>query len=369
MTEKRKIHLVAGARPNFMKVGPLYHALTKTEWAEPILVHTGQHYSSELSDVFLRDLGLPAPHFRLQAIGTTHAEQTAAILTAYETLCLRNPPDWVVVVGDINSTIAAALAAKKLNLPVAHLEAGLRSGDRTMPEELNRLLVGAIADLHWTPSEDADANLLREGVDPERIVRVGNVMIDAFCMLKDCIAKADIVSRLGLTPMSYAVVTMHRPVNVDHPDSLLKIVGQLLEISKFLPVVFPVHPRTHARLVSFGLLEKLSTVNLCLLAPLGYIDFMNLVSSSRLVVTDSGGIQEETTYLGIPCLTARDSTERPATVIYGSNRLVAISGIAVEAKKILSSSVLRKQCNIPLWDGNASERIVSSLGNQLRLRP
>lgn len=361
MADRMQIHLVAGARPNFMKVGPLYHALSKTDWAAPILVHTGQHYSTEMSDVFLHDLGLPSPHFHLQAAGTTHAEQTAAVLTAYEALCLRSRPDWVVVVGDINSTIAATLAAKKLNLPVAHLEAGLRSGDRTMPEEINRLLVDAIADLLWTPSEDADANLLHEGVSPERIVRVGNVMIDAYCMLQERIANAGTLARLGLESLSYAVVTMHRPVNVDQSESLSAVVDQLIALSAHIPVVFPIHPRTRARLTSFGLLDRLARADLHLLEPLGYIEFMNLVSNCRLVVTDSGGIQEETTYLGIPCLTARESTERPVTISLGSNRLITPGRIADEAMSVVSSSTARMNTKIPLWDGHASDRIVDSL--------
>jgi UDP-N-acetylglucosamine 2-epimerase (non-hydrolysing) len=364
MPDRMNIHLVAGARPNFMKVGPLFHALAKTDWATPILVHTGQHYSPEMSDVFLRDLGLPSPHFHLQAAGTTHAEQTAAVLVAYEALCLSSRPDWVVVVGDINSTIAAALAAKKLNLPVAHLEAGLRSGDRTMPEEINRLLVDAIADILWTPSEDADANLLREGVAPERIDRVGNVMIDAYCMLERRIAAAGTVSRLGLEALSYAVVTMHRPVNVDNREPLAAIVDQLIELSGIIQVVFPIHPRTRARLESFGLLESLQRARIRLQEPLGYIEFMNLVSNCRLVVTDSGGIQEETTYLGVPCLTARESTERPVTLSLGSNRLISPTNIANEARSVMSVVGKRMSTSVPLWDGHASDRIVDSLRRQ-----
>lgn len=366
MAEKMQIHLVAGARPNFMKVGPLYHALSKTDWAAPILVHTGQHYSTEMSDVFLCDLGLPAPNFHLQAAGGTHAEQTAAVLTAYESLCLRCRPHWVVVVGDVNSTLAAALAAKKLNLPVAHLEAGLRSGDRAMPEEINRLIVDAIADLLWTPSQDADANLLREGVAPERIVRVGNVMIDAYCMLKERIVAAGTAARLGLAPMTYAVVTMHRPANVDHRDSLSAIVDQLVELSGHIPVVFPVHPRTRTRLETFGLTERLRRDRILLLEPLGYIEFMNLVSNCRLVVTDSGGIQEETTYLGVPCLTARESTERPITISLGSNRLIAAASLAEESLSLLSSDAARMRTVVPLWDGRAADRIVESLLAQRR---
>jgi UDP-N-acetylglucosamine 2-epimerase (non-hydrolysing) len=364
MPDHVRIHLVAGARPNFMKVGPLYHALVNTDWADPVLVHTGQHFSAGMSDVFLRDLGLPTPHYHLQASGTTHAEQTAAVLTAYEVLCLRDRPDWVVVAGDINSTLAAALAAKKLNLGVAHLEAGLRSGDRSMPEEINRLLVDSISDLFWTPSEDADDNLLREGAHPERIVRVGNIMIDAYCMLKERIAGALTVAQLGLPLFSYAVVTMHRPVNVDHFQSLSLIVDQLLKLASSIPVVFPVHPRTRSRLESFGLIHKLVNVGIQLIEPLGYIEFMNLLSNCRLAVTDSGGIQEETSYLGVPCLTARDSTERPITLSLGSNRLIAIHQIAQEVESVLSTRDLRLPTHIPLWDGRTAERIIESIGSR-----
>lgn len=367
MPDKMRIHLVAGARPNFMKVGPLYHALAETDWADPVLVHTGQHFSAEMSDVFFRDLGLPRPHFHLQASGTTHAEQTAAVLTAYEALCLRNRPDWVVVVGDINSTIAATLVAKKLNLSVAHLVAGMRSGDRTMPEEINRLLVDAVADpLLWTPSEDADANLSLEGVAPERIVRVGNIMIDAYCMLQERVAEPGTAARLGLQPLSYAVVSMHRPVNVDHRENLSVIVDQLIKLAASIPVVFPVYPRTRSRLELFDLMHKLSNAGIRLLEPLGYIEFMNLVANCRIVVTDSGGIQEETSYLGVPCLTAHESTERPITLNLGSNQLIAISRIEQAAKSVMETVSSRMNTTIPLWDGHTAERVVESLFRQQR---
>jgi UDP-N-acetylglucosamine 2-epimerase (non-hydrolysing) len=361
MSSKMRIHLVTGARPNFMKVGPLYHALVETVWADPLLVHTGQHFSTAMSDVFLRDLGLPSPHFHLQSSGTTHAEQTASVLKAYEALCLRNRPDWVVVVGDINSTIAATLAAKKLNLPVAHLEAGLRSGDRTMPEEINRLIVDRVADLLWTPSEDADTNLLAEGIAHERIVRVGNIMIDAYCMLQERIVQASTAACLGLQPLSFAVVTMHRPVNVDHLENLSVVVDQLIKLAASIPVVFPVHPRTRLRLEYFNLMNKLRSAGIELLEPLGYIEFMNLIMNCRLVVTDSGGIQEETSYLGVPCLTVRESTERPITLSLGSNQLISILQIEPAAKLVLEKAAARKNTSIPLWDGHTAERVAESL--------
>jgi UDP-N-acetylglucosamine 2-epimerase (non-hydrolysing) len=361
MSDKLRIHIVAGARPNFMKVGPLYHALKKTNWADPVLVHTGQHFSVEMSDVFLRDLGLPTPHYHLQASGSTHAEQTANVLIAYEKLCWHNRPDWVVVVGDINSTIAATLAAKKLNLFVAHLEAGLRSGDRTMPEEINRLMVDTVADLLWTPSEDADANLLREGISPNRIVRVGNIMIDAYRMLKDRIDKVDTVTRFGLKPLNYVVVTIHRPVNVDHCDNLSIITEQLVRLADSIPVVFVVHPRTRLRLNSFGLVHILGNAKIHILEPLGYIEFMSLVTNCRVVVTDSGGVQEETSYLGVPCLTARKFTERPITLSIGSNQLISISHIEQAAKLVMKRNSMRIKTDIPLWDGHAAERVVDSI--------
>ena len=365
MSSKIKIHLIAGARPNFMKVGPLYHELLKTDWANPILVHTGQHYSADMSDVFLRDLGLPAPNFHLHATGATHGAQTAAVLTKYESLCLSDHPDWVIVVGDINSTLAATLAAKKLNLPVAHLEAGLRSGDRTMPEEINRILVDSVADLLWTPSEDADANLWQEGVDKKQIMRVGNIMIDSYLMLKNRIDSANIFYKIGLEAASYAVVTMHRPVNVDTRERLSIVIDQLIRMSENLKIAFPVHPRTYARLESFNLLSRLNKANILLLKPQGYIEFMNLVTNSRLVVTDSGGIQEETSYLGIPCLTARESTERGITVSLGSNKLIAISDIADEVQSILNHSKTRADISIPLWDGHTAKRVVESLSQRI----
>lgn len=356
---KRRIHLVAGARPNFMKIGPVFHALSATDWAEPVLVHTGQHFSAEMSDVFLRDLRLPVPAFHLMASGDTHAQQTSAVLLAYEALCMRDRPDWVVVAGDVNSTLAACLAAKKLNLPVAHLEAGLRSRDRTMPEEINRLAVDAISDLLWTPSADADMNLLGEGVPRTRICRVGNVMIDAYCSLKDIIAEVAMPATLGLNRERYVVITLHRPVNVDTCESLSAIVEQLIHLQRDVRLVFPAHPRTRERLVRDGLWRRLEQSGVRMLPPLRYIEFMSLVEGSAAVITDSGGVQEETTYLGIPCLTVRESTERPITVTHGTNRLVSFASIAEETRRALSRTTSRP--SIPLWDGKTAARIVDSL--------
>ena len=360
---KRRIHLVGGARPNFMKVGPVFHALTKSDWADPVLVHTGQHSSADMSDVFFRDLQLPTPHVHLMASGDSHAKQTAAVLVAYEALCVRDRPDMVVVVGDVNSTLAACLAAKKLDLPVAHLEAGLRSGDRTMPEEINRLAVDAIADLLWTPSEDADRNLLKEGIPPERIDRVGNVMIDAYCLMEPAIDRAAVAQSLGLEHKPYVVVTLHRPVNVDARAALAVLVDQLVALQREVAVVFPVHPRTQRQLDQYQLGSVLEQAGVRVLPPLGYIEFMSLVKGSAAVVTDSGGVQEETSYLGIPCVTVRETTERPVTVTHGTNRLVSVASLAREGGAAAARP--RAAIRIPLWDGKAAGRVEQSLRHRM----
>lgn len=354
------IHLIAGARPNFMKISPLWHVLSNGDWCQPKIVHTGQHYDVEMSDSFFEDLALPKPHFALGVGSGTHAEQTARVMIAYEKVCMSDPPDLVIVVGDVNSTIAAALVAKKLGCPLAHLEAGLRSYDRSMAEEINRLATDAISDILWTPSRDASENLRREGVSAEKIEFVGNIMIDSFEMQRDAIKKVTL-DHIKFSKKSFGVVTLHRPSNVDMHDRLQAIVLNLLKVAKSLPLVFSVHPRTRASLDRFKLFPKLKHRNIHILEPMSYRAFMALVQNSLLLITDSGGIQEETSYLGIPCLTLRKNTERPVTVTEGTNQLVKLDFLSQQVSKIVHGA---SNCGAPvidLWDGKTAERIAQSL--------
>src|ERR1044072_8733055 len=319
-----KVINVVGARPNFMKVAPIVAAMKRGEREfTPLVVHTGQHYDAAMSDAFFADLDLPQPDVHLGVGSASHAAQTAAVLERFEPVVIQEKPDWVLVVGDVNSTFAAALVCVKLGVKVAHVEAGLRSRDRTMPEEINRVLTDQIADVLFTPSADADENLLAEGIPKERIRLVGNVMIDSLQKNLD-VARALLTrEQLGVAGIDYALLTLHRPSNVDMRDSFERILDALESISSRLPIVFPVHPRTKKTIAALGLRERVESIkDLRMVEPLGYLDFLNLSRSARLVLTDSGGIQEETTALGIPCLTLRENTERPITVEMGTNMIV-----------------------------------------------
>lgn len=371
------IHLICAARPNFMKIAPLYHALAAQDWAEPVIVHTGQHYDINMSDAFFQDLKLPAPHIHLEVGSGSHAEQTGKVMMAYEKVVLETRPHMIVVVGDVNSTIACTLAAVKIyyaeNLPgykinkpvIAHLEAGLRSRDRTMPEEVNRLATDVLADVLWTPSRDGDENLQNEGVAAEKIQFVGNIMIDSLEMMRPHIESIDEYTPLGLEKGKYAVVTLHRPANVDHADSLNMLVTMLDNISQKLAIVFPIHPRTRASLKKHDLLDTLeNNQNIKITEPLNYIRFMNLVFNSQMAITDSGGLQEETTVLGIPCLTMRPNTERPITISIGTNRLCTLDNVEQYVDSIVAEDFPKGE--VPeYWDGATAQRITGEINKLL----
>jgi len=362
---KIKALIVVGARPNFMKAAPICAEMRRRPGEFSVkVVHTGQHYDAAMSDAFFADLGLPEPDFHLGVGSASHTVQTAKIMMAFEPVVEAERPDWVLVVGDVNSTMACSLVCAKMGVKVAHVEAGLRSGDRSMPEEINRIVTDAVADLLLTPSPDADANLKREGVPAEIIRFVGNVMIDS---LFENLKRAEISvvrEELGLAEGGYAVLTMHRPSNVDERENLKPLVEALIEIAERVPIIFPVHPRTKAKIEEFGLNEEINASSLKLIEPLGYVDFLRLYSGARFVVTDSGGLQEETTALGIPCLTIRENTERPITVEMGTNRVVGADPEKLKrsAFEILESDRRPTDKRIPpLWDGKAAVRICEAL--------
>jgi UDP-N-acetylglucosamine 2-epimerase (non-hydrolysing) len=355
------IHLVCAARPNFMKVAPLYHALKKEDWATPVIVHTGQHYDLNMSEAFFEDLQLPKPDIYLGVKSGSHAEQTGKVMMSYEKVLYDQSPDLVVVVGDVNSTMAATIAASKMGIKVAHLEAGLRSHDRSMPEEINRLVTDVLADMLWTPSRDASENLIKEGISEDKIYFVGNIMIDSLEMLRQKIEVQNTYHTFGLREAGYGIVTLHRPSNVDNTDVLKQICEILRTISDKVPLVFPIHPRTRRNMEENYLLSALeSSRKLYLPEPLSYIRFMNLIFNCSFVITDSGGIQEETTYLGIPCLTIRENTERPITVTHGTNQLCGLDELKQKTEEIMMGNVPKPK-KIELWDGDTAGRIIEIL--------
>ena len=367
-----KLILVCGARPNFMKVAPIIRAIDKrsgtsnSELVEPILVHTGQHYDYEMSQIFFQDLDLPQPDIHLGVGSGTHAEQTGKVMIKFEKVLLKEKPDLVIVVGDVNSALAAALAAVKLHIPVAHVEAGLRSYDRTMPEEINRLLTDHISDYLFTTSKYDDDNLKREGISGEKIFRVGNIMVDSLLSNKQVAEKSNILSQLNLTKQNYALLTLHRPSNVDDKQSLIRIMSALRQVARRIQIVFPAHPRTQKNIASFRLGEFFQDKAIQLIKPLGYLDFLNLEMNSRFVITDSGGIQVETTVLGIPCLTVFDSPLWTITHKQGTNILAGSNSqkLIQEAFKILSGKGKKGKCP-ELWDGRAAERIVNMIYSKI----
>ena len=365
-----KVIVVAGARPNFMKVAPLMKAidqynLHRVNGSKPIearLVHTGQHYDEAMSDVFFRELCIRPPDINLGVGSGSHAAQTAALMIKFEPVCETEKPDWVVVVGDVNSTLACTLVCSKLGIKIAHVEAGLRSFDRTMPEEVNRIVTDSLADLLLTPSEDGDENLRKEGVPESKIKRVGNVMIDALITNLDKARASTLPEKLGLRRNGFIYVTLHRPSNVDHHASLLTIISGLKKIARDWPVIFPMHPRTRKMCAQFGIaLDDVEGFRI--LDPVGYHDSLCLTESARCIVTDSGGLQEESTYFKTPCLTLRPNTERPVTITLGSNKLTTVGSFAADIENVLKSDE-RKTVVPPLWDGAAAERIVTALVEQ-----
>src|SRR5258706_3093212 len=361
-----KVINVVGARPNFMKVAPIVEAMKRREREfTPLVVHTGQHSDAAMSDAFFSDLDLPQADVYLDVGSASHAAQTAAVMERFEPVVIKEKPDWVLVVGDVNSTLACALVCVKLGVKVAHVEAGLRSRDRTMPEEINRLLTDQIADLLFTPSPDADANLRAEGIPEERIRFVGNIMIDSLLDHLNRAQRSNARADLGLADKEYAVLTLHRPANVDDTDAFIRIIEALEEIARRLPIVFPAHPRTRKMIAELGLSDRVEKIKgLMVIDPVGYLDFLQLLSGARLVLTDSGGIQEETTVLGIPCVTLRENTERPITVEIGTNTIAGTNSadIVKAALAALANTPNQSTPRVPpLWDGHTADRILDEL--------
>src|SRR5437016_1216187 len=362
-----KLLLIAGARPHFMKVAPIIKAMAAHNAAcrdgevrfDCRLVHTGQHYDQKMSEVFFEELGIPAPDINLEVGSGSHAVQTANVMTRFEPVCVEEKPDWVVVVGDVNSTMACTLVASKLGIKVAHVEAGLRSYDRTMPEEINRIVTDALAELLLTPSEDANENLQREGVSAKKIRLVGNIMIDALVANLPSARRSRILQELGVEAERFAYVTLHRPANVDSKEALGGIMQELKTLAAQIPVVFPIHPRTRKMLADFGISSN-GVCGLKVVEPVGYHDSLCLTEKARLILTDSGGLQEESTYFRKPCLTLRPNTERPITITVGSNRLTDLHRLSTDLAQVLGGNG-RAGSVPPLWDGQAAGRIVNAL--------
>ena len=359
-----RIVIVAGARPNFMKVAPIIQEIRRRFPLEKQrisyrLVHTGQHYDEKMSGLFFAELGIPAPDFNLEVGSASHAMQTARIMSRFEPVCEKDRPDWVVVVGDVNSTLACTLVCAKMGIKVVHVEAGLRSFDRSMPEEINRIVTDALADLLLTPSQDAEENLMREGIPQRKVRFVGNVMIDSLMTNLTRARSSKLLEQLGVSEAEFVYVTLHRPSNVDHPEVLASVMQQLRSLANAVPVVFPMHPRTRKTCEQHGISVE-SVQQLFVLDPIGYHDSLFLTEKARFVLTDSGGLQEESTFFRTPCLTLRANTERPVTVSIGSNRLTSTETLADD---------LRRYCTLPrrigeippLWDGHAACRIVDAI--------
>jgi UDP-N-acetylglucosamine 2-epimerase (non-hydrolysing) len=362
-----KIVNIVGARPNFMKIAPLYGSYGLYDAIEPVLVHTGQHYDEKMSDLFFRQLGIPEPDVNLEVGSASHAVQTAEIMQRFEPVLLEHRPDAVLVVGDVNSTIACGLVAVKLGAKLVHIEAGLRSFDRSMPEEINRVLTDSISDLLFCTEQSGVDNLIREGISDDKVFLVGNVMIDALVRNREKAERSNVLAKLGLDPQGYVALTMHRPSNVDNAEILSNIIDAIDVIQHHMPVVFPIHPRTRQNLDSTPLGKRMESMEKIILTePLSYLDFSKLMSSARLVLTDSGGIQEETTFLKIPCLTLRENTERPVTVELGTNRVVGVTTkrILEAFEAVISTENIESEIP-PLWDGRASERIAKILLDEI----
>lgn len=362
---------IVGARPNFMKIAPILQAASRRPELRTTLVHTGQHYDERMSRLFFDDLRLPAPDVYLGVGSGSHASQTARVMLAFDEVLDAHPTDCVLVVGDVNSTLACALVAVKRNIPVAHVEAGLRSGDRTMPEEINRILTDQVSDFLFTTERSASDNLAREGIPEERIFFVGNVMIDTLMVHRSRARDTEVLCRLGLEPRTYAVCTLHRPSNVDTLPAATTTILAVEELAARMSVVLPTHPRTLSKLREFGLLQRLKRLpSVQLIEPLGYLEFLGLLDQARLVFTDSGGIQEETTALGVPCITFRENTERPITVSEGTNQLVGRDPkrLAAALDRLMAGEAIYSG-SPELWDGHAAERVLANLAGHLSTHP